>query len=83
MKTNAADSREDGEKEEKTNVARIGLEEFRWYIDSWGKLEGKGAGKSQGYSIYEIKDEFYSILDYVPSFGKWFRMPDVNEYPDG
>lgn len=29
MKTNAADSREDGEKEEKTNVARIGLEEFR------------------------------------------------------
>lgn len=83
MKTNAASLSEDGEKEEKTNVARIGLEQFRKYIDSWGKLEGTGAGKYLGYNIYEIKDELYSILDSAPSFGKWFRMPDVNKYPDG
>lgn len=83
MKTNAANSSEESEQEEKTDVARIGLEEFRKYIDSWGKLEGTGGGKYLGYNIYEIKDELYSILDIAPSFGKWFRMPAVNKYPDG
>lgn len=57
-------------------LARIGLDGFRRCVDSWGTIEGMGAGKYLGYSIYEIRDELYEVLGAVPAFGRWFRFPD-------
>lgn len=85
IKTNAASLSEDGEKEEKTNVARIGFEQYRKYMEDWGRIDPEGSGKYGGYDIYEIKDEIYFVLDNAPSFNQWFRMPfyDWQDFPDG
>lgn len=66
-----------------TELSRIDLEGFRRCVDSWGTIEGMGAGKYQGYSIYEIRDELYDVLDAVPAFGRWFRFPHWSDYPEG
>ena len=38
-----------------------------------------GAGKYLGYDIYEIKDEIKFVVEHVPAFNQWFRMPMMRE----
>ncbi len=81
-------SEDDGGRVETTDesgaeLSRIDLEGFRRCVDDWGTIEGMGAGKYQGYSIYEIRDELYDVLDAVPAFGRWFRFPHWSDYPEG
>lgn len=38
-----------------------------------------GAGKYLGYDIYEIKDEIAFVVETVPAFNQWFRMPTMRE----
>ena len=60
-------------------VERIDRETFGQIVDTLGTIDGEGAGKYLGYDIYEIKDEIYFVLDNVPAFGRWFRMPTMRE----
>lgn len=55
-------------------------EEFAELIDKYATIENyAGAGKYLGYDIYEIKEEIQFIVDKVPAFNQWFRMPSMRE----
>ncbi|MBQ9793107.1 MAG: hypothetical protein IJW32_05175 [Clostridia bacterium] len=55
-------------------------EEFQTIIDEFAKVDNyAGAGKYQGYDIYEIKEELKFVVEKVPAFNQWFRMPTMRE----
>lgn len=55
-------------------------EEFQAIIDEFAKVDNyAGAGKYQGYDIYEIKEELKFVVEKVPAFNQWFRMPTMRE----
>lgn len=56
------------------------LEDFNEIVDKYATVDNyAGAGKYLGYDIYEIKDEIKFVVDHVPVFGQWFRMPTMRE----
>ena len=55
-------------------------QEFADLIDKYATIENySGAGKYLGYDIYEIKEEIQFVVDNVPAFNQWFRMPTMRE----
>ncbi|MDE7083544.1 MAG: hypothetical protein K2O89_07600 [Clostridia bacterium] len=55
-------------------------EDFTALINEYTTVENyAGAGKYLGYDIYEIKDEIKFVVDNVPAFNQWFRMPIMRE----
>ena len=55
-------------------------EEFTALIDEYATVYNyAGAGKYLGYDIYEIKDEVKFVVNHVPAFNQWFRMPTMRE----
>ncbi|MDE5756937.1 MAG: hypothetical protein K2I23_07600 [Clostridia bacterium] len=55
-------------------------EEFTALIDEYATVYNyAGAGKYLGYDIYEIKDEVKFVVEHVPAFNQWFRMPTMRE----
>ncbi len=55
-------------------------EQFSKLIDDYATVENyAGAGKGGGYDIYEIKNEIKYVVEKVPAFNQWFRMPDMRE----
>ena len=55
-------------------------EDFTKLIDEYATVRNyAGAGKYLGYDIYEIKDEVRFVVEKVPAFNQWFRMPIMRE----
>ncbi len=55
-------------------------DEFIDLVNQYTKVENyAGAGKPGGYDIYEIKNEIKFVVDNVPAFNQWFRMPPMRE----
>jgi len=51
-------------------------DEFTALIEEYATVENyAGAGKYLGYDIYEIKNEIKFVVEKVPAFNQWFRMP--------
>ncbi len=58
----------------------ITQEEFQAIIDEFAHIDNyAGAGKYMGYDIYEIKNELKYVIEHVPAFNQWFRMPIMRE----
>lgn len=56
------------------------LDEFNALVDNYAQVENyAGAGKYLGYDIYEIKNEIQYVVDHVPAFNQWFRLPTMRE----
>lgn len=55
-------------------------DEFTALIEEYATVENyAGAGKYLGYDIYEIKNEIKFVVEKVPAFNQWFRMPIMRE----
>ncbi len=64
----------------RTLSAGLATEDFNEIIDKYAKVENyAGAGKYLGYDIYEIKNEIKFVVENVPAFNQWFRMPGMRE----
>lgn len=62
------------------NSSYMTSEEFANLIDECAIFNSEsGAGKYLGYDIYEIKKEIKFVVDNVPAFNQWFRMPNMRE----
>lgn len=58
----------------------ISKEEFNSIVDEYATVENyAGAGKCLGYDIHEIKNEIAFVVEHVPAFEQWFRMPSMRE----
>ena len=56
------------------------LEDFNEIVQKYATVENyAGAGKYLGYDIYEIKNEIQFVVDNVPAFNQWFRLPTMRE----
>lgn len=54
--------------------------QFQDLIDEYATVENyAGAGKYLGYDIYELKNEIKFVVEQVPAFNQWFRMPGMRE----
>lgn len=63
-----------------TSTSKMTNEEFANLIDECATFNSEsGAGKYLGYDIYEIKKEIKFVVDNVPAFDQWFRMPIMRE----
>lgn len=50
--------------------------EFTDLIDKYANMASySGAGKYLGYDIFEVKNEIAFVVEHVPAFNQWFRMP--------
>lgn len=64
----------------RTLSAKATTEDFTSLIDEYAKVYNyAGAGKYLGYDIYEIKNEIEFVVETVPAFNQWFRMPVMRE----
>ncbi|MDE6474808.1 MAG: hypothetical protein K2L70_06895 [Clostridia bacterium] len=56
------------------------VDEFTALIEEYATVQNyAGAGKYLGYDIYEIKNEIKFVVEMVPAFNQWFRMPTMRE----
>ncbi|MDE7209416.1 MAG: hypothetical protein K2O31_05975 [Clostridia bacterium] len=56
------------------------VDEFNALIEEYATVKNyAGAGKYLGYDIYEIKNEIKFVVEMVPAFNQWFRMPLMRE----
>ncbi|MDE6869455.1 MAG: hypothetical protein K2J75_01900, partial [Clostridia bacterium] len=56
------------------------VDEFTALIEEYATVKNyAGAGKYLGYDIYEIKNEIKFVVEKVPAFNQWFRMPTMRE----
>ena len=63
-----------------SEIPQVTNEDFNNLIDEYATVYNyAGAGKYLGYDIYEIKDEVRFVVDKVPAFNQWFRMPLMRE----
>ena len=65
--------------EDDNNMAQqMTLKEFSNLVDKSGTVYNyAGAGKYNGYDIYDIKSEIAYVIKNVPVFNQWFRMPTM------
>ena len=63
-----------------TTKSKMTNEDFAKLIDECAVFDNySGAGKYLGYDVYEIKNEIKFVVDKVPVFEQWFRMPNMRE----
>lgn len=61
-----------------STATNLSQDDFQSIVDNLGKFDNfAGAGKYLGYDIYEIKNEIAFVLEKVPAFNQWFRMPSM------
>lgn len=54
------------------------IQEFNALVDKYATIESySGAGKYLGYDIHEIKAEIAYVVDQVPAFEQWFKLPSM------
>lgn len=59
-------------------VSDLSQDDFQQIVDNLGHFDNfAGAGKYLGYDIYEIKNEIEFVVEKVPAFNQWFRMPQM------
>lgn len=59
-------------------TSNMTVDEFADLIEEYGLVDNyAGVGKYDGYHIYEIKNEIKYVVEHVPAFNQWFRMPDM------
>ncbi|MDE7168138.1 MAG: hypothetical protein K2O28_04740 [Clostridia bacterium] len=61
-------------------AAKTTSEDFTALINEYATVRSyAGSGKYLGYDIYEIKEEIKFVVEQVPAFNQWFRMPTMRE----
>lgn len=54
--------------------------EFQDLVDNLSQFDTwHGGGKSDGYNMYEVKEELAYVIQHVPAFNQWFQMPGMRE----
>lgn len=58
-------------------LGKIGYDGFDALVDEMGGLQNYSPSHGGNYSVYDIKNEIYSVLDVIPKFNKWYRLSDL------
>lgn len=62
-----------------SNELEFDLNDYNKIVDELAIITGTGAGDEN--DIHGLKREVYSVIDLVPTFGKWFQLPHSNYLP--